>query len=92
MSFRDIPLPFRANPLPTRELVLHHQNSGLPGAHSHQSITKHRRLENEHPTGQRRYSWKSEEIEIGEYQEGMLIPDVIDIKNNKLAWRRFKSP
>lgn len=37
--------------------------------------------------GQRRYSWKSEEIEVGKYQEGTLILDVIDTKNDKLVWR-----
>ncbi|MBO9611748.1 MAG: DUF4136 domain-containing protein [Dyadobacter sp.] len=37
--------------------------------------------------GQRRYSWKSEEIEIGKYQEGTLILDVIDTKNDRLVWR-----
>jgi hypothetical protein len=37
--------------------------------------------------GQRRYSWKSEEVEVGKYQEGTLILDVIDTKNDKLVWR-----
>lgn len=37
--------------------------------------------------GQRRYSWKSEEIEVGKYQEGTLILDIIDTKNDKLVWR-----
>ncbi len=37
--------------------------------------------------GQRRYSWKSEEVEIGKYQEGTLILDIIDTKNDKLVWR-----
>lgn len=37
--------------------------------------------------GQRRYSWKSEEIEIGRYREGTLILDVIDTKNDRLVWR-----
>jgi len=37
--------------------------------------------------GQRRYSWKSEEIEVGKYQEGTLILDVIDTKNDRLVWR-----
>lgn len=37
--------------------------------------------------GQRRYSWKSEEVEVGKYQEGTLILDIIDTKNDKLVWR-----
>ncbi len=37
--------------------------------------------------GQRRYSWKSETVEVGRYKEGTLMVDVVDAKANKLIWQ-----
>jgi hypothetical protein len=36
--------------------------------------------------GQRRYSWQSQEVPVGKYQEGALSVDVVDEKNNQLLW------
>ncbi|MBA4851324.1 DUF4136 domain-containing protein [Emticicia sp. BO119] len=37
--------------------------------------------------GQRRYSWKSEEIETGRYREGTLLLDFVNSSQNKLVWK-----
>jgi hypothetical protein len=37
--------------------------------------------------GQRRYSWKSEEVVIGKYREGTLMIDLVDAANNRLVWQ-----
>jgi len=37
--------------------------------------------------GQRRYSWKSEEVPVGKYREGTLVIDLVDASNNKLVWQ-----
>jgi len=37
--------------------------------------------------GQRRYSWKSEEVPVGKYREGTLLIDLVDASNNKLVWQ-----
>lgn len=37
--------------------------------------------------GQRRYSWKSEEVETGRYREGTVTVHLIDAKQNKLVWK-----
>jgi hypothetical protein len=37
--------------------------------------------------GQRRYSWKSEEVEVGRYREGTLLIDFVDSANNKMVWK-----
>ncbi|MFC0182095.1 protein of unknown function [Pseudarcicella hirudinis] len=36
--------------------------------------------------GQRRYSWKSETVEVGRYKEGTLSVDLVDVKQNRLVW------
>lgn len=36
--------------------------------------------------GQRRYSWQSQEVPVGQYQEGTLNVDVVDAKSNQLLW------
>ncbi|UYQ92507.1 DUF4136 domain-containing protein [Chitinophaga horti] len=37
--------------------------------------------------GQRRYSWKSEEIEVGRYKEGTATIHLVDRAQNKMVWR-----
>ncbi|QRR03235.1 DUF4136 domain-containing protein [Dyadobacter sandarakinus] len=37
--------------------------------------------------GQRRYSWKSQEVVVGKYREGTIILDLVDAANNKLMWQ-----
>jgi hypothetical protein len=37
--------------------------------------------------GQRRYSWKSQEVEVGRYREGTVTVDMVDRKLNKLIWQ-----
>ncbi|MEO6285548.1 MAG: DUF4136 domain-containing protein [Dyadobacter sp.] len=37
--------------------------------------------------GQRRYSWKSEEVIVGKYREGTLMIDLVDAVNNKMVWQ-----
>lgn len=37
--------------------------------------------------GQRRYSWKSEQVEVGSYREGTVIVHVVGRKENKLFWK-----
>lgn len=37
--------------------------------------------------GQRRYSWKSEEVPVGKYREGTLMIDIVDAANNKMVWQ-----
>ncbi|WP_138480016.1 DUF4136 domain-containing protein [Dyadobacter bucti] len=37
--------------------------------------------------GQRRYSWKSEEVPVGKYREGTLMIDLVDAANNKMVWQ-----
>jgi len=36
--------------------------------------------------GQRRYSWKSEEVPTGKYREGTMLIDFVDLTNNKMVW------
>lgn len=38
-------------------------------------------------TGQRRYSWKSEEVETGRYREGTVSVHIIDASLNKMIWK-----
>jgi hypothetical protein len=37
--------------------------------------------------GQRRYSWKSEEVETGRYNEGTISVHLVDGKENKMIWK-----
>lgn len=37
--------------------------------------------------GQRRYSWKSQEVPVGKYREGTIILDLVDANTNKLMWQ-----
>lgn len=37
--------------------------------------------------GQRRYSWKSEEVEVGSYREGTVTVHLVDSKQNKMVWK-----
>lgn len=36
--------------------------------------------------GQRRYSWRSQTVPVGTYQEGTLSVDVVDARRNDLFW------
>ncbi|MBU3745412.1 MAG: DUF4136 domain-containing protein [Sediminibacterium sp.] len=37
--------------------------------------------------GQRNYSWKSEEIEVGRYREGTVTVHVVDASRKQLLWK-----
>jgi hypothetical protein len=37
--------------------------------------------------GQRRYSWKSEEVPVGKYKEGTILIELVDASNDKLVWK-----
>jgi hypothetical protein len=37
--------------------------------------------------GQRRFSWKSEEVEVGRYKQGTILLDLVDTKSNMIVWR-----
>jgi hypothetical protein len=37
--------------------------------------------------GQRRYTWKSEEVPVGKYKEGTMLLDFVETENNKMVWR-----
>ena len=37
--------------------------------------------------GQRRYSWKSEEVEVGKYRQGTVTVDLVDRIKNTLVWK-----
>ncbi|SKC18119.1 DUF4136 domain-containing protein [Dyadobacter psychrophilus] len=37
--------------------------------------------------GQRRYSWKSEEVVVGKYREGTIMIDLVDSANNRMVWQ-----
>jgi hypothetical protein len=37
--------------------------------------------------GQRNYSWKSEEVEVGRYKEGTATVHLVDRVQNKMVWR-----
>lgn len=37
--------------------------------------------------GQRRYSWKSEEVVTGKYREGTIVIDLVDPANNRMVWQ-----
>jgi Domain of unknown function (DUF4136) len=37
--------------------------------------------------GQRRYSWRSEEVEVRRYQEGTVTVDLVDRKKDALVWK-----
>jgi len=37
--------------------------------------------------GQRRYTWKSEEVEVGRYRQGTLLIELVDAKSNHLVWQ-----
>ena len=41
--------------------------------------------------GQRNYSWQSQEVPVGEYQEGTLTVDLVDAKKNTLVWQGVAS-
>jgi hypothetical protein len=36
--------------------------------------------------GQRRYSWKSEEVEVGRYRLGTVTIDIVDMQKNDPVW------
>ncbi|MEJ7737922.1 MAG: DUF4136 domain-containing protein [Chitinophagaceae bacterium] len=36
--------------------------------------------------GQRRYSWKSEDVEVARYREGTVTVHLVDRKQNKMVW------
>lgn len=36
--------------------------------------------------GQRNYTWKSEEVEVGRYKEGTLILHIVETARNKMIW------
>lgn len=37
--------------------------------------------------GQRNYSWKSEEIEVGRYREGTVAVHIVDARRKQLLWK-----
>lgn len=37
-------------------------------------------------TGQRRYTWKSEEVPVNTYKEGSVTMHLVDSKNNQAVW------
>ncbi|KAA5548715.1 DUF4136 domain-containing protein [Adhaeribacter rhizoryzae] len=37
--------------------------------------------------GQRRYSWKSQEVEVGRYHEGTVTVHLVDAEKNLLVWK-----
>ncbi|MFD2245619.1 DUF4136 domain-containing protein [Pontibacter ruber] len=37
--------------------------------------------------GQRRYTWKSQEVEVGRYKEGTLSVHLVDNSNNEMVWQ-----
>jgi hypothetical protein len=37
--------------------------------------------------GQRRYSWKSEEVEVGRYKSGTVTLHLVDADQNKMVWK-----
>ncbi|MEJ7768021.1 MAG: DUF4136 domain-containing protein [Chitinophagaceae bacterium] len=37
-------------------------------------------------TGQRRYSWKSEQVKVGSYRQGTVVVEVVDRKLDKMVW------
>lgn len=37
--------------------------------------------------GQRRYSWKSEEVPVGKYKEGTMLLEFVEAANNKMVWK-----
>lgn len=37
--------------------------------------------------GQRRYSWKSQEVKVGQYKEGTISLHLVDRRNNELGWQ-----
>jgi hypothetical protein len=37
--------------------------------------------------GQRRYSWKSQEVEVGRYKQGTVTVHLVDSEQNKMVWR-----
>jgi hypothetical protein len=37
--------------------------------------------------GQRRYSWHSQEVEVGRYKEGTVTVDLVDRQKNALVWK-----
>jgi len=37
--------------------------------------------------GQRRYSWKSQEVEVGRYREGTVTVHLVDLEKNLLVWK-----
>lgn len=37
--------------------------------------------------GQRRYSWKSEQVEVGRYKHGTVTVHLVDRAQNKMMWR-----
>ena len=37
--------------------------------------------------GQRNYSWKSEEVEVGRYRDGTLTLHIVETARNKMIWK-----
>ncbi len=37
--------------------------------------------------GQRRYTWKSQPVEVGRYKQGMVSVHLVDQAKNQLIWR-----
>lgn len=39
-------------------------------------------------TGQRRYSWKSQEVEVGRYRTGTVDIHLVDARKNMMVWQK----
>jgi len=37
--------------------------------------------------GQRRYTWKSQEVEVARYKEGTVTVDLVDPQKNEMVWK-----
>lgn len=62
-------------------------NLGLSVADKTQTRTTRFGQDGPYYSGQRRYTWKSQEVPVGRYQEGTVAVDLVDRAKNELVWK-----
>ncbi|MGV3541352.1 MAG: DUF4136 domain-containing protein [Rufibacter sp.] len=62
-------------------------NLGLMVTDKTQTRTTHFGQDGPYYTGQRRYTWRSQEIPVNTYQEGNVSVHLVDQKQNELVWQ-----
>ncbi len=62
-------------------------NLGLSVDNKTQTRTTNYKQDAPYYSGQRRYTWKSQEVPVGRYKEGTVIMELVDRTKNELVWK-----